>query len=158
MSGNSPQDESQTDSGVARRNGSGATAGTVVHARLQLESAEQIRGVIRAGDAETFYFTGWHEFVGTLERLRAALPPRSEPLTSALSDLSERERAVLALIAQGWSNDAVARTLSLSPRTVGSHVRSILRKLDIPTGCAHNRRVLATLAYLGDMSELASQL
>jgi DNA-binding NarL/FixJ family response regulator len=148
---------------------------------MQLESGEQIRGVIHADDADISCFTGWHEFVGTLERLRAALPPPADSspdhgaaaiprhscgdeldttssLNPALSDLSERERSVLALIAQGCSNDAIADRLSLSPKTISSHIRKLFRKLDIPTGRGHNRRVLATFVYLRDTADPASRL
>jgi DNA-binding NarL/FixJ family response regulator len=55
---------------------------------------------------------------------------------------------VLELMAQGRSNPAIAEQLSLSPRTVESHVRSIMTKLDIwedPTG---HRRVQAVIRWL----------
>jgi len=64
--------------------------------------------------------------------------------------LSDREREVLALIAEGRSNLGICRQLFLSPKTVESHVRSILLRLDIPAGPEDHRRVLAALAYLRD--------
>jgi DNA-binding NarL/FixJ family response regulator len=71
--------------------------------------------------------------------------PREE---GPLDELSEREREVLALIAEGRSNEGIARALFLSPRTVETHVRHILLKLGIGEEPDHHRRVLVVLAYL----------
>ena len=65
-----------------------------------------------------------------------------------LKQLSDRERDVLSLMAQGRTNLGIAAQLFLSDRTVESHVTSILMKLGIPDDSADNRRVLAVLAYL----------
>jgi DNA-binding NarL/FixJ family response regulator len=65
-----------------------------------------------------------------------------------INKLSPREREVLALIAEGHSNAAIARTLVLSEPAVGKHVGNILAKLDLPPTDDANRRVLAVLAYL----------
>jgi DNA-binding NarL/FixJ family response regulator len=65
-----------------------------------------------------------------------------------LSSLSPREREVLALIAEGHSNTAIARRLVVTEAAVGKHVRSILAKLHLPQTDDTNRRVLAVLAYL----------
>ena len=55
---------------------------------------------------------------------------------------------MLALIAEGRSNDGICRQLFLSPKTVETHVRHILLKLGIGEGGDYHRRVLAVLAYL----------
>jgi DNA-binding NarL/FixJ family response regulator len=68
---------------------------------------------------------------------------------SLLDDLSERERSVLSLIAEGRSNRAIANELYLSPRAVERHVQSIFLKLRLPDSDDSNRRVLAVLALLG---------
>jgi DNA-binding NarL/FixJ family response regulator len=68
---------------------------------------------------------------------------------SSLDDLSARERDVLALIAEGRSNRAIARQLFLSSRAVERHVQSIFHKLELPDSEDDNRRVLAVLALLG---------
>ena len=73
--------------------------------------------------------------------------PRDE---SALTELTEREREVLALMAEGHSNEGICRKLFLSPKTVETHVRHILLKLGIGETTAYHRRVLAVLAYLRD--------
>ncbi|MEV0144900.1 MULTISPECIES: LuxR C-terminal-related transcriptional regulator [unclassified Nonomuraea] len=62
--------------------------------------------------------------------------------------LSAREREVLALIAKGRSNSAVARALSITEAAVGKHVASVFAKLELPETPDDNRRVLAVLAYL----------
>ncbi|MEU4561022.1 response regulator transcription factor [Actinoplanes sp. NPDC023936] len=64
--------------------------------------------------------------------------------------LSPREREVLALVAEGHSNAAIAKILHLSEAAVGKHVGNILAKLDLPPDDATNRRVLAVLTYLRD--------
>jgi DNA-binding NarL/FixJ family response regulator len=55
---------------------------------------------------------------------------------------------VLSLIAEGHSNESISRKLFLSTKTVETHVRHILLKLDIGETTDYNRRVLAVLAYL----------
>jgi DNA-binding NarL/FixJ family response regulator len=68
--------------------------------------------------------------------------------TSALDELTDREREVLALMAEGHSNDGICKKLFLSPKTVETHVRHILLKLGIGETTEYHRRVLAVLAYL----------
>jgi DNA-binding NarL/FixJ family response regulator len=79
----------------------------------------------------------------TLVARMVARPRHEDPMER----LSEREHAVLALVAEGLTNDAIARRLFVSERTVESHVARVLHKLDID-GAEGHRRVLAVLAYL----------
>jgi DNA-binding NarL/FixJ family response regulator len=65
-----------------------------------------------------------------------------------LDGLTEREREILGLIAQGRSNQAICRQLTLTRKTVETHVRNILLRLDLPPEPDDHRRVLAVLAYL----------
>lgn len=98
------------------------------------------------------------EFLTALDRVAAggtALDP--EVVTrllgaarshSVLDALTARELDVLALMAEGWSNGAIARRLFLSERTVETHTGSIFTKLALPESPDGNRRVRAILAYL----------
>jgi DNA-binding NarL/FixJ family response regulator len=67
----------------------------------------------------------------------------------ALEELSDREREVLGLMAEGRSNRAIAERLFITERTVEKHVKGIFTKLRIPARADDHRRVLAVLAYLG---------
>jgi DNA-binding NarL/FixJ family response regulator len=74
---------------------------------------------------------------------------------SRLSELTEREREVLALMAEGRSNQAIADRLFVTPKTVEAHIASIFSKLDLLPAPDDHRRVLAVLAFLGMEPELA---
>jgi DNA-binding NarL/FixJ family response regulator len=98
------------------------------------------------------------EFVDAVERVAAggtAFDPEVVKILvgghrrSVLDDLTERERDVLALIAEGRSNRAIGKQLYVSPRAVERHVQAIFQKLSLPDTEDHNRRVLAVLALLG---------
>jgi len=65
-----------------------------------------------------------------------------------LDSLTSREREVLAHMAEGRTNRAIAEDLFVSERAVERHVTSIFSKLDLPAGEQDHRRVLAVLAYL----------
>ncbi|MFH8251354.1 LuxR C-terminal-related transcriptional regulator [Microbacterium sp. B2969] len=62
--------------------------------------------------------------------------------------LTDRERAVLSLIAEGKSNQAIAKSLFISEGSVEKHVTSLFQKLDLEQDESGNRRVLAALAHL----------
>ncbi len=82
------------------------------------------------------------------EVVAALLRPPSH--AGALELLTDREREVLALVAEGRSNAAVAARLGLAERTVETHMRSIFQRLRITDGGDAHRRVLAVLAHLAD--------
>jgi DNA-binding NarL/FixJ family response regulator len=97
------------------------------------------------------------EFLATAERVAAggsALDPTvvaslvAPTVRGPVGRLSERERGVLELMAQGLTNTGIANRLVISERTVEAHVRHILTKLDIPESEDGHRRVLAVLTYL----------
>jgi DNA-binding NarL/FixJ family response regulator len=98
------------------------------------------------------------EFVDALQRVAAggtALDPevvgqllRASRRAENLETLTERERSVLTLMAEGRSNAGISSALVVSPGTVEKHVASIFGKLGLPAGEADNRRVLAVLRYL----------
>ncbi len=102
--------------------------------------------------------TDAQELIGALERVAAGevvvdselvdglLARRRE--SDPLEGLTDREREVLRLMAEGLTDRGIAERLWVTPKTVETHVRHILRKLDIPSGTEHNRRVHAVLAQL----------
>ena len=65
-----------------------------------------------------------------------------------LKELTDREREVLALVAQGRSNASIGERLFLSPKTVETHISHIFAKLGLRGSVEHHPRVLAVLAYL----------
>jgi DNA-binding NarL/FixJ family response regulator len=67
---------------------------------------------------------------------------------SPLADLTNREREVLELIAEGRSNRAIGQQLFLSPKTVETHIHQIFQKLGLSGSADSHRRVLAVLAFL----------
>ena len=73
---------------------------------------------------------------------------RRERRGGLLDALTVREREVLALIAEGRSNAAIAQELVVSPKTLEGHIRQILQKLGIEESADDHRRVLAVLTYL----------
>ena len=98
------------------------------------------------------------EFVDTLQRVAeggSALDPQVVSLLlSAVRDggplatLTPREREVLALIAEGLSNQAIAAHTGIALNSVEKHVTSIFAKLGLPTTGGEHRRVLAVLRFL----------
>jgi DNA-binding NarL/FixJ family response regulator len=98
------------------------------------------------------------EFVDALTRVAAggtALDPEvvtqllgASRRSDRLAVLTPREREVLALMAEGRSNTAIATTLVVSPRAVEKHIANIFTKLDLPPSDTDHRRVLAVLRYL----------
>ena len=75
----------------------------------------------------------------------SAVMARQEPVER----LTAREREVLALMAEGRSNAAIAGALVITEKAVGKHTNNIFTKLDLPLAPDDNRRVLAVLAWLG---------
>ena len=97
------------------------------------------------------------EFLDALRRVTAggtALDPEvvSQLLLRRHSDpldrLTPREREVLALMAEGRSNAAIAETLVITDSAVAKHINSIFTRLDLPPDEADHRRVLAVLRFL----------
>jgi DNA-binding NarL/FixJ family response regulator len=131
----------------------------VLSAHVAVEHAmELLAGGRRIGYLLKSRITDVDDFIETLERIArggsvvdpalvqelVAVRRRHDPLGA----LTEREREVLALMAEGRSNAGIARRLWVTEGTVEKHVRSILSKLDLPETDDDHRRVLATLTYL----------
>jgi DNA-binding NarL/FixJ family response regulator len=98
------------------------------------EFAESLRRVARGGSVID------PEVVALLVNRRRARGP--------LDDLTDREREVLALMAEGRSNQAICDRLFVTPKTVETHIASIFSKLELLPAPDDHRRVLAVLAYL----------
>ncbi|NGO72162.1 response regulator [Streptomyces boncukensis] len=98
------------------------------------------------------------EFTDALERVAAggtALDPEvvtqlasASRRTEKLEALTDRERDVMALMAEGRSNTAIAQQLHVSAGTVEKHVAAIFGKLELPVSGDHNRRALAVIRML----------
>jgi DNA-binding NarL/FixJ family response regulator len=98
------------------------------------------------------------EFVATLHRVAeggSALDPKvlaalleGPPAEDALAVLTQREREVLALVAEGRTNRGIAERMVITEGSVQKYVTSIFGKLGLPAGDADHRRVLSVLAYL----------
>ncbi|XVV09636.1 response regulator [Actinoplanes sp. CA-131856] len=98
------------------------------------------------------------EFIGALRRVAGggtALDPEvvrqllaTPAVDAGLARLSDREREILALLAEGRSNVAIAEHLHVVERSVEKHVTAIFTKLDLPQARTDHRRVLAVLRYL----------
>lgn len=78
----------------------------------------------------------------------AMLVERLVAANSSLAALSERERVVLGLMAEGLSDRGIAERLTVSLATVYTHVQHVFTKLDLPATSSDNRRVRAVVAYL----------
>jgi DNA-binding NarL/FixJ family response regulator len=131
----------------------------VLSAHVDVEHAiELLAGGQRIGYLLKSRVTDVADFIDTLGRIAkgaAVVDPalvtelvsarrRSDPLAV----LSEREREVLALMAEGRSNAGIAHSLWVTEGTVEKHVRSILMKLDLPETGEDHRRVLAVITFL----------
>jgi DNA-binding NarL/FixJ family response regulator len=84
--------------------------------------------------------------------VEALVAARSRAAQSPLARLTPREREVLALLAEGKSNAAVAEGLVLSERAVEKHINSIFAKLNLPEARDAHRRVKAVLLFLAEQS------
>jgi DNA-binding NarL/FixJ family response regulator len=131
----------------------------VLSAHVEVEHAmELLASGRRIGYLLKSRVTDVEEFIDTLERIArggsVVDPALVQELVTArrrddpLAVLSEREREVLALMAEGRSNAGIARRLWVTEGTVEKHVRSILTKLSLPETDDDHRRVLAVVTFL----------
>jgi DNA-binding NarL/FixJ family response regulator len=122
-----------------------------LYARDLLASGEGAVGYLlkdRVADVDAF-LAAVHQVAGggtvlDPEVVAALVSARSRPLDR----LTDREREVLTLMAEGRSNAAIAARLVVTEKAVGKHIANIFTKLDLPQAGDDNRRVLAVLAWL----------
>jgi DNA-binding NarL/FixJ family response regulator len=115
---------------------SGRTAGVGYLLKDRIgDVAEFVDALVQVADGRT---------VVDPEVVRQLLARRRDPLRR----LTPREREVLALMAEGRSNTAIARALVVTEAAVAKHIGSLLQKLDLPPDADDHRRVRAVLAYL----------
>jgi DNA-binding NarL/FixJ family response regulator len=98
------------------------------------------------------------DFSGALKRIAAGETVVDPALVAQLIDrprendplaqLTEREREVLALMAEGLTDRGISERLYVTPKTTETHIRHIFAKLGVPADPTHNRRVHAVLTYL----------
>jgi DNA-binding NarL/FixJ family response regulator len=135
------------------------TAILLLSAHVDVEHAmDLLGGGERSGYLLKSRVTDVDEFVETLERIvkggSIVDPALVQELVNArrvndpLDVLTNREREVLAFMAEGRSNAGIAGELWVTEGTIEKHVHSILGKLRLPESNADHRRVLAVLAYL----------
>ncbi len=103
------------------------------------EPAELIRAIEVVADGGAILAP---EIQDELLQLASARPQ------AQLNDLTRREQEVLGLMAEGYTNSGIARRLSVSERTVESHVNNIFSKLNLTSEATHNPRVMAVLLFL----------
>lgn len=108
-----------------------------VAAPEEIELVYREQGIFAFVEKQTF---DRRTFLDTIQAARKA----TEAGSSELEGLSEREREVLALLAQGLTNKAIAEALIISPNTVKRHVKAIYRKLDIHTRSAAAARAVSS--------------
>lgn len=81
-------------------------------------------------------------------KLLTRLLPRLHRQGGAAAELTDREREILALMAEGHSNHAICQKLFLSPKTVEAHIRHVFLKLGLRETPEYHRRVVAVLTFL----------
>lgn len=131
----------------------------VLSAHVEVEDAmELLAGGERIGYLLKSRVTNVDEFIKSIESIAGGAPVvdpslihelvtarrRNDPLDA----LTPREREVLALMAEGYSNAGIGRRLSVTGGTVEKHVNGILTKLQLPESRDDHRRVLAVIAFL----------
>jgi DNA-binding NarL/FixJ family response regulator len=113
-------------------------AGAGAAARLALENA-RLQAELRA------HLQRRREHEGAQLRVDFVTGPTER---NALAELTTRELEVLTLLAEGRTDRGIASSLYITPKTVEAHVRSIFRKLDLPSDAMENRRVHAVITFL----------
>jgi DNA-binding NarL/FixJ family response regulator len=154
----------RTDEGlVAAERIAAAHPGVGVLLLSQYVEASYALRLLEAGRGRTGYLLKDRvldvgDFVAALERVAAGETVVDPALVAQLvgrareddplGELTEREREVLSLMAEGLTDRGISERLYVAPKTTETHVRHIFAKLGIPATPAHNRRVHAVLAYL----------
>jgi len=109
-----------------------------------IESVDRVAGLLLGGDDYIVKPFDPNELVARVHRhvTRRATPARSQ-LRHAAPILTRREDEILALLTRGHTQKEIAQVLSISPKTVATHIQNLLGKLDV-----HSRAELVARAYL----------
>lgn len=119
--------------------GTGASGKAYLLKTKLSESAELIRAIEVVAEGAAYL---------DIEIQNELLNLVSKSPNSILKDLTRREMEVLGLMAEGHTNISIARKLSVSERTVETHVNNIFSKLGLSSEATHNPRVMAVLKFL----------
>jgi DNA-binding CsgD family transcriptional regulator len=118
-------------------------------ARINAKLVESLLSGTALPELETKFKKYFGGRKGSVSERQVREAMQSEIIRQELSELSNREREILALMAQGKSNAGIAKSLYITEGSVEKHISNILSKLDIRVGDENHRRVLAVLTYLG---------
>ena len=122
----------------------GSTFPVLFLSGARTESYDRVAGLLVGADD---YLVKPYAPDELLTRVRL-LEERSRPLAGVTSKLTRRETEVLRLLAQGLTQDDIARRLTISPKTVGTHIEHVLRKLGV-----HSRAQAVALAFREDVAD-----
>jgi len=120
-----------------------ATAVDIAVVDIRMPPTRTTEGIVAAATIRRIAAGGWVIDPLVVSRLVGRRRERNP-----LDELTDREREVLGLMAEGRSNQAISERMFLSPKTVETHIRSVFSKLGLDDLPGDNRRVLSVLAYL----------
>ena len=133
----------------------GMSGGSAVARAYAIVHPDRVSRLVALDSRNHILLAGEPAWATFVDEVRAFLEPdRVAAAGSDAEPLSRREREVLALMAEGSSNQGISQRLFLSPKTVETHVGAIFTKLGLLPAADEHRRVLAVLAHLRSLGEV----